>query len=126
VEKRDLSRARPESPSGKGVNDSFPSSASLGHRAGTARISDRIFPLPLEVSQHLLHAGEESGSGSRGCTFTNNRRECISAWSSRASTVPEVAKLSLHRNPTLLLKTYTALRAEDLHLGPAAKRAHSV
>jgi len=31
--------------------------------------------------------------------------------------VPEVAKLSLHRNPTLLLKTYTALRAEDLHLG---------
>jgi hypothetical protein len=30
--------------------------------------------------------------------------------------------VSLHKNPTILLRTYTKLKPADLHKGPAAKR----
>ena len=52
----------------------------------------------------------------------DQRRECFSRLFEEGYNVPEVQKVSLHANPTILLKTYTALKPEDLHLGPAAKR----
>jgi integrase len=52
----------------------------------------------------------------------DNRRECFSRMFEEGFNVPEVAGMSLHRNPTQLLGTYTRLKAKDLHRGPAAKR----
>jgi len=60
--------------------------------------------------------------GIAGLRLHDNRREAISRMFERGFNVPEVAKLSLHKNPSMLLNVYTALKPEDLHLGPASQR----
>jgi integrase len=112
-----------KSPSGKGVNDSFP----LLGRAwdivqAQPRTSDRIFPYRWK-SASISYTTAKNRLGIKGLHLHDNRRDCISRMFEQGYNVPEVAKLSLHRNPTVLLKTYTALKPEDLHRGPASKRA---
>lgn len=123
VEKRTCLVRDLKSPSGKGVNDSFPL---LGKAwdivQAQPRTSDRIFPY-MAKSAGIAYTLAKKRLGIKGLHLHDNRRECISRMFEQGFNVPEVAKLSLHRNPTLLLKTYTALKPEDLHRGPAAKRA---
>jgi integrase len=64
--------------------------------------------------------------GIKDLRLHDQRHEAISRLFEQGYNVPEVAKVSLHRNPALLLKVYTNLRPEDLHKGPAAKRAAQV
>jgi integrase len=59
----------------------------------------------------------------KGLRLHDNRADCISRLFEEGYSVPQVAKVSLHRNPTQLLGTYTRLKAADLHRGPAGKRA---
>lgn len=125
VEKRTCLVRDLKSPSGKGVNDSFP----LLGRAwdivqAQPRRSDRIFPYRWK-SASISYTTAKNRLGIKGLHLHDNRRDCISRMFEQGYNVPEVAKLSLHRNPTVLLKTYTALKPEDLHRGPAAKRAQS-
>lgn len=122
VEKRTCLVRDLKSPSGKGVNDSFP----LLGRAwdivqAQPRRSDRIFPYRWK-SASISYTTAKIRLGIKGLHLHDNRRECISRMFEHGFNVPEVAKLSLHRNPTVLLKTYTALKPEDLHRGPASKR----
>lgn len=52
----------------------------------------------------------------------DQRRECFSGLFEQGYSVPEVQKVSMHRNATVLLSTYTSLNPEDMHKGPASKR----
>lgn len=60
--------------------------------------------------------------GITGLRLHDLRRESISKLFEQGFSVPQVAKVSLHRNPTQLLGTYTSLPPEDLHRGPAGAR----
>lgn len=116
-----------KNPKGKGFNDSFPL---LGRawdlvmaqpRRDPNDPDERIFPYNAKtcIARYVL---AKKKLGIKGLRLHDSRREAISRMFEQGYNVPEVAKLSLHRNPSLLLKTYTSLRPEDLHLGPAAKR----
>lgn len=59
----------------------------------------------------------------QGLRLHDNRAKCITQLFEDGYSVPQVAKVSLHRNPTQLLGTYTRIKAADLHRGPAGKRA---
>lgn len=112
-----------KNPKGKGFHDSFP----LLGRAwdivmAQPRTSDRIFPHNAK-SCGASYTRAKKILGIKGLRMHDSRRECISRLFEAGYNVPEVARVSLHRNPTQLLGTYTRLKAEDLHKGPAAKRA---
>ena len=114
---RDLKNAR-----GKGFHESFPL---LGEAwdivQAQPRTDARIFPFnPKSCGAKYTKA--KNALGIVNLRLHDNRRECFSRMFEDGFSVPEVQKLSLHRNPTILLKNYTALKAEDLHLGPASKR----
>lgn len=120
---RDLKNSK-----GKGFNDTFPL---LGR-------SYEIIQARLEVvgrdPKVLLFPWNEKSVGKRftdACArlgiddlhLHDLRHEGISRLFEMGYSVPEVQRVSLHRNPAVLLKTYTNLRPEDLHRGPAARRA---
>jgi len=116
-----------KNPKGKGFNDTFPLLfGSYELVMAQPRISndpsERIFPYNPK-SCGAAYTRAKHVLGIENLHLHDSRRECISAMFEKGYNVPEVAKLSLHRNPTLLLGTYTALKAEDLHKGPASKRA---
>ena len=111
-----------KNPKGKGFHDEFPL---LGEAwdivMAQPRVSDRIFPhnpkscgAKYTIAKNVL--------GIKGLHLHDNRRECCSRMFEAGFSVPEVQKMSLHRNATILLKNYTSLPPESLHLGPASKR----
>lgn len=113
-----------KNPKGKGFHDWFPL---LGEAwdlvMAQPRIEGepRIFPFsPKSCGASYTRAKKKLGIV--GLRLHDNRREKISRMFEEGYSVPEVAKLSLHRNPHLLLRVYTALKPEDLHKGPASKR----
>jgi len=117
-----------KNPRGKGFHDFFP----LLGRAydivmAQPRLTDspdeRIFPYNSK-SCSIRYTQAKKVLGIENLHLHDSRREAISRMFEQGYNVPEVAKLSLHRNPTLLLGTYTALKAEDLHKGPASKRSN--
>jgi integrase len=124
-----------KNPKGKGENAEFP----LLSRAWElveqrmkfieAEVSDleerkkvRLFPYHAKTCSQRYTLAKKA-LGIKGLRLHDNRREAISRLFEQGFGVPEVAKVSLHKNPTLLLGTYTALRPEDLHRGPASKRS---
>jgi integrase len=116
---RDLKNSR-----GKGFHDVFPLlGKSWDIVMAQPRRDDepRIFPY-VAKSCGAAYTRAKKKLGIKGLRLHDNRRDCISRMFEDGYSVPEVAKLSLHRNPHLLLKVYTVLKAEDLHKGPASKR----
>ena len=114
---RDLKNAK-----GKGFHDTFPL---LGEAwdivMAQPKVSDRIFPYnPKSCGAKYTLA--KKALGITNLRLHDNRRHCFSHLFEQGYSVPEVQKVSLHRNATILLKNYTALRPEDLHLGPASRR----
>jgi len=115
-----------KNPKGKGFNDTFPLLGRawdivLAQPRTTNNPAERIFPYnPKSCGKRYTDAKKILGI--ENLHLHDNRREAISRLFEEGFSVPEVAKVSLHRNPSLLLGTYTALKAEDLHRGPAAKR----
>ena len=115
---RDLKNAK-----GKGFHDTFPL---LGEAydivMAQPKVSERVFPYnPKSCGAKYTLAKKKLGIVN--LRLHDNRRHCFSTLFEQGFSVPEVQKVSLHRNPTILLKNYTALKAEDLHRGPASKRA---
>lgn len=118
---RDLKNAK-----GKGFHDTFPL---LGEAyeivMAQPRLTDdpteRIFPRKHK-SVGAKYTRAKNALGIKNLRLHDNRRECFSRLFEAGYSVPEVQKVSLHRNATILLKNYTALKPEDLHLGPASKR----
>lgn len=115
---RDLKNAK-----GKGFHDTFPL---LGEAwdvvMAQPRVSARVFPYNAK-SCGAKYTLAKKALGIENLRLHDNRRHCFSGLFEQGYSVPEVQKVSLHRNPTILLKNYTALKPEDLHLGPASKRA---
>ena len=112
---------------GKGFHDTFPL---LGEawdivmaqpRVNPEDPNERIFPRDPK-SCGAKYTKAKNALGIKGLRLHDNRRETFSRMFEAGFSVPEVQKLSLHRNPTILLKNYTALKPESLHLGPASKR----
>lgn len=116
-----------KNPNGKGFHDEFPL---LGEawdivmaqpRLRPDDPTERIFPYnPKSCGAKYTRAKNELGI--ENLHLHDNRRECVSRLFETGYSVPEAQKMSLHRNPTILLKNYTALKPEDLHRGPASKR----
>jgi integrase len=116
-----------KNPKGKGFHDAFPLLGEaydivMAQPRLTADPAERIFKFRAR-SCSARYTIMKRHLGIKNLRLHDNRREAISRLFEQGFNVPEVAKMSLHRNPAILLRTYTSLRAEDLHLGPAAKRA---
>lgn len=118
-----------KNPKGKGFHDSFPLLGDAWDLViAQPRVSARIFPFCAKSCGASYTRAKKKLAALHPGLFINlrlhdNRREKISRMFEEGYSVPEVAKLSLHRNPHLLLRVYTALKPEDLHKGPASKRA---
>lgn len=113
-----------KNPRGKGFHDSFPllgQAWDLVMAQPRVEGEPRIFPY-VAKSCGAAYTRAKKKLGIVGLRLHDNRRECISRLFEEGYSVPEVSKVSLHRNPNLLLKVYTVLKAEDLHKGPASKR----
>lgn len=127
-EKRICTVRNLKNPKGKGYHGTFPL---LGRaweivleRHAKRRSNDpteRIFPYKsTSVSAAYTHAKKLLGID--GLRLHDSRREAFSRLFEAGYSVPEVQKVSLHLNPTILLRTYTNIPPESLHLGPASKR----
>lgn len=111
-----------KNPKGKGFHDSFPLLGDAWDLVmAQPRKDERIFPYNAK-SCGASYTRAKNQLGIKGLHLHDNRREKISRMFEEGYSVPEVAKLSLHRNPSLLLRVYTVLKPEDLHKGPASKR----
>jgi len=86
--------------------------------------NERIFPY-VSKSVSAAYTAAKKVLGIKGLRLHDNRREAISRLFEQGYNVPEVSLVSLHRNPTQLLGTYTRLKPEGLHAGPASKRTSS-
>lgn len=112
-----------KNPKGKGFHDSFPLLGDAWDLVmAQPRKDERIFPYCAK-SCGASYTRAKKQLGIKDLRLHDNRREKISRMFEEGYSVPEVAKLSLHRNPHLLLRVYTVLKPEDLHRGPASKRA---
>ena len=114
---RDLKNSK-----GKGFHDTFPL---LGEAwdivMAQPRDNERIFAYDPK-SCGAKYTLAKKALGIVGLRLHDNRREAFSRMFEAGFSVPEVQKVSLHRNAVILLKNYTALKPEDLHNGPASKR----
>jgi integrase len=61
--------------------------------------------------------------GIKNLRLHDMRREAASRLFEAGFSVQEVMLVTGHKTPQMLLRVYTKLKPEDLHLGPAAKRA---
>lgn len=81
----------------------------------------RVFPYKsTSITQRYIDA--KKALGIENLRLHDSRREALSRLFEAGYSVPEVQKVSLHLNAAVLLANYTALKAEDLHRGPASKR----
>lgn len=115
-----------KNPKGKGFHDEFPLLGEaydivMAQPRLTNDPAERIFPF-LSHSCSARYTLMKRTLGIKNLRLHDNRREAISRLFEQGYNVPEVSKVSLHRNPAILLRTYTSLKAEDLHKGPAAKK----
>jgi integrase len=85
------------------------------------KVSDRIFPYSSK-SCSARYTLAKRRLGIKNLRLHDSRREAISRLLEQGYSVPEAMLVSLHKNPTIMLRTYTKLKPADLHLGPAAKR----
>lgn len=125
---RDLKNSK-----GKGFHDEFPL---LGRAWDIVMAQPRLDPNNADELIFKMTTGKKINSKStsqgyaaikrklkiNGLRLHDNRADCISRLFEEGYSVPQVAKVSLHRNPTQLLGTYTRLKAADLHKGPAGRR----
>ena len=81
----------------------------------------RIFPY-YSKSISVAYTVAKKKLGIKNLRLHDSRRECASRMIEAAYSVPETMLVTLHKNPTILMRTYTKLRPKDLHKGPAAKR----
>lgn len=115
-----------KNPKGKGYHGEFPLLGRaweivMAQPRMTNDLAERIFPyMPKSCGAAFRVVCKKLGI--LNLRLHDQRRECFSRLFEDGFGVPEVAKVSLHLNPSILLRTYTALRPEDLHLGPASKR----
>ena len=115
-----------KNPKGKGYHGEFPLLGRawdlvMAQPRRTDDPTERIFPyMPKSCGAAFRAVCKKLGIVD--LRLHDQRRQCFSRLFEEGYNVPEVAKVSLHTNPSILLRTYTALRPEDLHLGPAAKR----
>ena len=115
-----------KNPRGKGFHSAFPLLGRaweivMAQPRLTTDPSERIFPY-VSKSVSAAYTAAKKELGIKGLRLHDSRRECFSRLFEAGYNVPEVQKVSLHRNATMLLNVYTALKPEDLHLGPASKR----
>lgn len=118
-----------KNPKGKGFHEWFPLLGKAWEillerqkeRIDPTDPDERIFPFKAKTCSARYTLAKKK-LGIKNLRLHDCRRHCISGLFEQGYNVPEVAKVSLHRNPSLLLKTYTALKPEDLHLGPASRR----
>lgn len=115
-----------KNPKGKGFHDTFPL---LGRAWDIVQAQPRLEGEPriFPYNAHSISAAYtkiKHALGIKNLRLHDARRECVSKLFEEGYSVPEVAKVSLHRNPTILLKNYTALKPEDLHNGPASRRTN--
>jgi hypothetical protein len=128
VEKRLCTVRDLKNPKGKGYHDTFPLLGEAWEIVAQrlAAITDhpdaRLFPFNSK-SCSARYTMMKVKLGIKDLRLHDNRRECISRMFEAGFNVPEAQKVSLHRTPTLLLGTYTSLNPEDLHKGPASRRA---
>lgn len=116
-----------KNPKGKGFHDWFP----LLEGAWEI-VEQRLKEIPEGPDERLFPYNAKSIEarftkmkhklGIKNLRLHDLRRESISKLFEQGFSVPQVAKVSLHRNPTQLLGTYTSLPPEDLHKGPAGNR----
>jgi integrase len=85
------------------------------------KVAPRIFPYNSK-SCSARYTLAKNELGIKGLRLHDSRREAISRLLEQGYSVPEAMLVSLHKNPTILLRTYTKLKPADLHKGPAAKR----
>jgi integrase len=85
------------------------------------KVSERIFPYNARsCSQRMTDAKRRLGIAN--LRLHDMRRECASRLFEAGFSVQEVMLVTGHKTPAILLRVYTKLKAEDLHMGPAAKR----
>ena len=116
-----------KNPKGKGYHAQFPllgKAWEVVEKRLTTMPGDgtaRVFPYKAtSITQRYIDA--KKALGIENLRLHDSRREAISRLFEAGYNVPEVQKVSLHLNPSVLLANYTALKAEDLHKGPASKR----
>lgn len=130
VEKRTCMVYDLKNPKGKGFHDEFP----LLGDAWTI-VQERLSVIGDKPEARLFPYNHKSISarftlmkkklGIVGLHLHDLRREGISRLFELGLNVPQVSKVSLHRNPAVLLRTYTTLRAEDVHGVVAEKQQAS-
>lgn len=82
---------------------------------------ERIFPYNAKsAGQCFTRAKKELGI--ENLRFHDLRREAASRLFEQGYGVPEVMVVTGHKNPQMLIRTYTKLKASDLHKGPASKQ----
>jgi integrase len=74
----------------------------------------------VSVGAYFTRAKKELGI--KNLRFHDLRRDAASRLFEAGYSVQEVMLVTGHKTPVMLLRVYTALKAEDLHKGPAAKR----
>ena len=87
----------------------------------THRPDERIFPYRA-MSCSTAYMRAKAALGIEGLHLHDNRREAASrfieghaSFGGEKHSIPETMVLTGHKNPTILLRTYTRLRAKDLH-----------
>jgi integrase len=86
-----------------------PLSAALARRQDRRRLG-RAAPHGMEV---LSHVPEKRRAGVTGLRFHDRRHEAVSRFFEKGLSMPEVASISGHRDPRMLMR-YTHPKAEDI------------
>lgn len=82
------------------------------------RVDERIFRCRSQ-SVTMAYIRAKHHLGITDLRFHDNRREATSRLFEQGYSVPEVMVVSGHKNPKELIRSYTKLKASDLHRGPA-------
>lgn len=127
VEKRLCWMYNLKNPKGKGFHAQFPLLGDawvIVERRLASMPADpeaRVFPYNSKsCTQRFIDA--KAKLGIVGVRLHDCRREALSRLFEEGFEVQEVAKVSLHKNPSILLGVYTNIPPESLHKGPASKR----
>ena len=81
----------------------------------------RVFPYNAKTCSQRFTLAKKA-LGIENLRLHDSRREALSRLFEAGYSVPQVQKVSLHTNPSLLLGTYTKLPPDDPHRGPAGNR----
>ena len=84
--------------------------------------SERIFPYNSK-SVGAAYTRAKKALGIENLHFHDNRRDAASKLFEEGYGVAEVMTQTGHKTPAMLMRVYQKLRPEDLHAGPAARKA---